>query len=239
MIWLWRVGSFATNASSSANKLVASGGCFRLAILRRCRYYSTDGDGKPLNLRAASSADAPAAAEMAERVLHGSLLAQLGTPFLTAFYRVALSHPATVSSVAFGAHGQPLGFALATSDVHAFHRYVRPRVALRTLQALLSPGRISLVPNFVRSLTEGEPEPEIPAELLLLYVEPDAHRRGTGRQLISSIEQRLAEVGAARYRVAVRSQLAAARAFYLATGFTFEQERLVLGEPMTYFTRQL
>jgi hypothetical protein len=37
--------------------------------------------------------------------------------------------------------------------------------------------------------------------------------------------------------VAVRSQLSSAKAFYQATGFALEQERMVLGESMTYFLR--
>jgi hypothetical protein len=42
-----------------------------------------------------------------------------------------------------------------------------------------------------------------------------------------------------RYRVAVRSHLAAARAFYGATGFEPEQELRVLGHPMTYLTKKI
>jgi hypothetical protein len=43
----------------------------------------------------------------------------------------------------------------------------------------------------------------------------------------------------ARYRVAVRSHLAAARAFYSALNFEHEQERHVLGRPMVFLTKRV
>jgi GNAT superfamily N-acetyltransferase len=190
--------------------------------------------------RATAPADIPEAATMAARILSASLVVQLGPAFLQAFHRAALEQPTTIALGAFDADsGQPLGFALATSDIHAFNARVRRRVLVPLALALLSPSRWPLMPKFAQSFFEAEPHPDIPAELLLLYVDSSAQRCGVGRGLLEQLDAALRSKGANRYRVAVRSHLEGARAFYDSTGFVLEQELLVLGEPMTYYTRAL
>ena len=77
----------------------------------------------------------------------------------------------------------------------------------------------------------------ISGELLLLVVDPRVRRHHVGKGLVAQLERVFAEHGIDRYRVALRSQLEIARAFYLATGFVHEQELAVLGESMTYLTK--
>jgi ribosomal protein S18 acetylase RimI-like enzyme len=190
-------------------------------------------------LRAMAEADVLIAGEMAARVLQQSVLAQLGSQFMVAFLRSALRHPATIALTATDHTGRHIGFALASTHVHEFNRYVKPRILVQLAIALLSAKRLALVPKFARTFSEEEPQPHISAELLLLFVEPDRHRRGTGRWLLRKLEEDLRERMSGQYRVAVRSQLHEAKSFYEAVGFQFEQELMVLGQPMTYFTRQL
>ena len=105
--------------------------------------------------------------------------------------------------------------------------------------ALLHPSRWRLAPSVVRGAIESEPEPYVPAELLLLVVDSRARRRGIGHRLLTELERRLANQQVAVYRVAVRSYLEIARAFYRASGFEPEQELTVLGHPMTYLTKRV
>jgi ribosomal protein S18 acetylase RimI-like enzyme len=189
--------------------------------------------------RPTESRDVPEAAAMAARILSGSLVAQLGPGFLRSFHMAALEQAETIALGAFDGNGQPLGFALATSDIHAFNSRIRRRVLVPLARALLPPRRWQLIPKFARSLFETEPEPDIPAELLFLYVDPTVHRGGVGSGLIEHLDAELRSRCVDRYRVAVRSHLEAARAFYDSTGFVLEQEITVLGESMTYFTRAL
>lgn len=193
-----------------------------------------------LHVSPLTNADVAHAATLAVRTLADeSRLAQLGATFLEAFYRASLQHRDTIAAKAVDELGQSVGYVLTSADVHAFRRHVQPRIVRPMAQALVHPRRIRLVPNIVRGLRDAEPEPYIPAELLLLYVEPQQMRRGAGRALLNWLEPSFKERGIERYRVAVRSRLGEAKAFYQAVGFVFEQELPVLGEPMTYFVRTL
>jgi ribosomal protein S18 acetylase RimI-like enzyme len=186
-----------------------------------------------------TAADIAAVVELQRAFLDGSVVTQLGPRFLTAFYRAALGHPSSCAFVAAEPDGTIGGFALASLDVAAFNRHTKRRVFVPLAQALLTPRGLPLIWRFARSLAEYEPEPPMPAELLLLTVDARYRRRGIGHRLLAAIEQAFAHDGVTRYRVAVRSQLAVARAFYLATGFESEQEALVLGQPMTYLIKRV
>jgi ribosomal protein S18 acetylase RimI-like enzyme len=183
--------------------------------------------------------DIPLAAEMAVRLLPASVLTQLGGSFVKALYRAALAHPATIALKATDCGGTTIGFCLASSDTGALQHGLRRRLLASILRALLNPARFKLVPRFISSVLEDEPQPYVAAELLLLYVDDMCQRQGSGRAVVEQLETELRKRGVDRYRVAVRTQLTKAKAFYTATGFVFEQERLVLGEPMTYFVRDL
>jgi len=185
-------------------------------------------------------ADVSQAATLAVQALgDDSRLAQLGQNFLTAFYRASLQHGDSIAARVVDGRGQPAGYALASADMHAFRRHMQPRIALHIARALLDQRRIHLLPKILRGLREPEPQPLIAAELLLLYVERTRQRGGAGRELLRCVEAAFSARGISRYRVAVRSQLGDAKAFYQAVGFVFEQEQPVLGEPMTYFVRTL
>jgi ribosomal protein S18 acetylase RimI-like enzyme len=185
-----------------------------------------------------SPADIPAVVALQVTSLDGSIVTELGHAFLNRFHRLALAHDTSRALVAKD-DGRLVGFALGALDVHAFNRHVKPRVIGAIVRALLSPSRIRLAGSLVRSILEGEPQPPIPAELLLLVVDAGARRRGVGAALLAALESSFARQGAARYRVAVRSHLAAARAFYSAERFALEQERQVLGRPMVYLIKDL
>lgn len=190
----------------------------------------------PIQIDDLRAADVPAVALMQVRILLDSLVTQLGEAFVKRFLQATLSHPGTVALVA--REGLRLaGFCVSTFDVHGFRRHVQPRVLLPLTTALLL--RPRLAPKFVRSVFEPEPVPQIPAELLLLVVDDLHQRGGIGRKLLAGWEHRLAASAPGRYRVAVRSHLAGALAFYAACGFRFEQELRVLGAPMTYLVREL
>ena len=186
-----------------------------------------------------SPADIPAVVDLQIAFLDGSIVTLLGHHFLTRFHGLALAHGASCAYVAKNDGGAVIGFAVSSFDVHAFNRHMKPRILPSLVRALLSPSRAGLVASLARMIREGEPEPPIPAELLLLVVDPGIRRSGVGRRLIAETEQAFARHGIERYRVAVRSHLAAARAFYSALTFEPEQERQVLGRPMTYLTKQV
>ena len=190
-------------------------------------------------VREMTAADIAAVVQLQLAFLDGSIVTQLGTRFLTAFHQAALSHPSSRAFVAAEPDGVLAGFALASLDVAGFNGHVKRRVFAALVQALLTPRGLKLIWRFAQLLIESEPEPYMPAELLLLTVDPRYRRRGIGQKLLAAIEQAFARDGVSRYRVAVRSQLAVARAFYLATGFEPEQELLVLGQPMAYLTRRV
>lgn len=193
----------------------------------------------PFHIHPMSSSDIPAAVALQVAFLNGSVVTQLGPGFLTRFHDAALTHRASRGFIATDDRGAVTGFALGSLDVHGFNAHVKPRVLGAMVRALLSPSRIALAASLARMVIEGEPQPPIPAELLLLVVDPAARRGGVGRSLIGTLEAAFASGGATRYRVAVRSQLAVARAFYEALGFAHEQERSVLGQPMLYLTKQV
>jgi ribosomal protein S18 acetylase RimI-like enzyme len=186
-----------------------------------------------------SASDIPAVVQLQSAYLDGSIVTELGPEFLTRFHVVALQHHASRGFVAWDAKHQAVGFALGSIDVHAFNRFVKPRVLMSLLRALLSPARIGLFPSLARMLSEGEPHPPVSAELLLLVVDPGTRRRGVGGGLLTAMEAAFAAENTRDYRVAVRSHLAAARAFYSALAFEHEQDRDVLGRPMVYLTKQL
>lgn len=170
--------------------------------------------------------------------LEGSLLTDLGREFLNPFYRAALDQPQTRAFVAV-ADGATVGAAVASLDVRRFDAYVKPRIVAPLGRALLSPRRWALVVPLVRSLFEPSPSPAIPAELLTLVVDGAHRQRGIGRCLLDALERSFAGDRITVYRVAVRSHLGGARAFYEALGFAVEQELTVLGRPMTYLTKHI
>jgi len=184
-------------------------------------------------------ADVPATVELQRAFLDGSIVTQLGQGFLTAFHRAALEHPASLAFVAAEPGGAISGFVLASLDVVAFNRHVKRRAFPALVGALLTPKRLALLWRFARSLTEAEPQPPIPAELLLLTVDARRRRNRIGQQLLAAVEDAFSRLEVTRYRVAVRPQLSAARSFYLATGFEPEQELPVLGQPMTYLIKRV
>ena len=186
-----------------------------------------------------SPTDIPAVVALQIAFLDGSIVTELGAVFLTRFHTLALEHESSRAFVARGADDRIVGFALGSLDVHAFNRYVKPRVLASLIRSLLSPSRVGLVGSLARMVAEGEPQPPIPAELLLLVVDPGARRSGVGGGLLKAMEGVFAGQEISRYRVAVRSHLAVARAFYSARAFEHEQERTVLGRPMVYLTKQV
>ena len=171
--------------------------------------------------------------------LDGSVVTQLGPVFLTRFLRVTLQHDPSRAFVARDGSARIVGFAIGSLDVHAFNQFVKPRVFTALVHALLTPSRVALIGSMARMVVEGEPEPPIPAELLLLVVDPTTRRQGIGAKLLQELENAFAVGNVARYRVAIRSHLSEARAFYSALHFEHEQERTVLGRPMVYLTKRL
>jgi ribosomal protein S18 acetylase RimI-like enzyme len=186
-----------------------------------------------------SPADIPAVVGLQIAFLDGSIVTQLGSGFLTRFHALALAHESSRAFVARDWDDSIIGFALGSVDVQGFNKYTKPRVMTSLIRSILSPARIRLVGSLARMVTEGEPYPPIPAELLLLVVDPRARRRGVGGRLLDAMEGAFAVQRIPRYRVAVRSHLDAARAFYSALAFEHEQDRLVLGRPMVYLTKQV
>lgn len=186
-----------------------------------------------------SSSDIPAVVALQTAFLDGSIVTQLGPRFLTPFHAHALEHESSRGFVARNAADAIVGFALGSVDVQGFNRHVKPRVLAPLLRSLLSPARIGVLVCLMRMIAEGEPQPHIPAELLLLVVAPEARRLGVGAALLTAMEEAFVRQQIPRYRVAVRSHLAAARAFYSARGFEHEQDRAVLGRPMVYLTKRV
>jgi ribosomal protein S18 acetylase RimI-like enzyme len=193
---------------------------------------------RPFRIDQMSHADISAVVKLQVAFLEGSIVTELGAGFLTRFHSLAIAHDSSRAFVARHGGGM-LGFALGTIDVHEFNRFMKPRVLGSLIRSVLSPSRIVLLSSLARMMAEGEPQPPIPAELLLLVVDPAARRRGVGAGLLRAMEEAFAARQIARYRVAVRSHLAAARAFYSALEFEHEQERSVLGRPMVYLTKRV
>jgi ribosomal protein S18 acetylase RimI-like enzyme len=192
-----------------------------------------------VGLRAMTAGDIDAVVRLQMAFLEGSIITGLGRRFLTRFHALAIDHPATRAMVAETLDGVIAGFVLASTDVHAFNRHVKPRVLPRLVMALLSPRRIRIAGSICRGLADAEPQPDIPAELLLLVVDARYRRRGIGQRLVDALESTFRAEHVTRYRVAVRKHLAVARAFYENAGFEPEQELTVLGHPMTYLTKDI
>lgn len=66
--------------------------------------------------------------------------------------------------------------------------------------AVLAPPRIRLVASLARMIVEGEPQPPMPAELLLLVADPRARRSGIGRALLTALFLRVARVHTGQLR---------------------------------------
>jgi ribosomal protein S18 acetylase RimI-like enzyme len=195
-------------------------------------------EARAIRVRPMTSDDIDAVVKLQLAFLEGSIVTELGEGFLRNFHRAALTHASVRALVAADASGTILGFVQASTNVHAFNTDVTRRVAMRLAVALLHPKRWRLVPKFVRhAISAQEPEPSIHAELLLLVVDASARRHQIGRRIVDALEHDFASEYVVLYRVAVRSHLTVARAFYLATGFQPEQEMLILGAPMTYLTK--
>jgi ribosomal protein S18 acetylase RimI-like enzyme len=190
-------------------------------------------------VRRMTTSDIEAVVSLQVAYLNGSIVTDLGPRFLAAFHAAALQHGRTLAFVAVDVEQRLAGFVTASTDVQAFNAHVKPRIIGPMARALASPRGVWIGWNIVRSLFEAGPQPRVPAELLLLVVAPSYRRRGIAQRLVISIDDAFRRELIARYRVAVRSHLAVARQFYLATGFEPEQELTVLGRPMTYLTRRV
>lgn len=184
-------------------------------------------------------ADIPSVVALQIAFLEGSIVTELGPAFLERFHGAVLEQPATLAFVACDEAGSIVGFVIASLEVHAFNSHVKPRVLTALVRALLLPSRWRLMFSVVRGIVEGEPEPYVPAELLLLVVDSRARRRRIGHRLLVELEGALAARGVPQYRVAVRSHLEVARTFYRALGFEPEQQLSVLGHPMTYLIKRV
>lgn len=195
--------------------------------------------GAAITIRPMTRADIAAVVALQIAFLEGSIVTELGPAFLARFHGAALEQPATLTFVACDEAGSIVGFVIASIEVHAFNDYVKPRVLAALVAALLHPRNWRLAFGVARGIVEREPGPYVPAELLLLVVDSRVRRRRIGHRLLVELESALAARGVPRYRVAVRSHLEVARAFYRALGFEPEQELIVLGRPMTYLTRQV
>lgn len=191
---------------------------------------------RDIEIRPLGPGDLEAVVDLQAAFLDGSLLTDLGTGFLVSFYTAALAHPNTRACVAVDS-GAIVGAAIASTEVGHFNRFVKPRIFVPLAIAIASPKRWRVLPSLLQSLREHEPAPPIPAELLTLIVDGRRRQQGVGRRLLDALEAEFASERIPLYRVAVRSHLAIARAFYEATGFVFEQQLQVLGRPMTYLTK--
>ena len=191
-----------------------------------------------IDIRPMTSRDIDEVVTLQIKFLDGSLVTDLGPRFLGSFHRAALQHSDTRAFVATD-RGSIVGLAVGSLDVAKFNGYVRPRILFPLAAAIASPARWRLGFALARTLVERDPAPVIPAELLLLVVDDRCRQRGIGRTLLEKLERSLASAAITQYRVAVRSHLDVARAFYTALGFAFEQELAVLGRPMTYLTKDI
>src|SRR5258708_1893306 len=131
-------------------------------------------------VRPLKTADVPGAVALQVAYLGGSVLTEVGERFLSRFHGTALEDPTAIACIAVSPGGATVGFALATLDVRAFIRRVRPRICSSLAPSLLAPSRWPLLWNIARSLVEPEPQPQIEAALLLLVVDASARRRGIG-----------------------------------------------------------
>lgn len=190
-------------------------------------------------VRRMSSADIAAVVDLQVAFLEGSIVTELGSRFLTRLHAAALGHASTRAFVAVDPDQRLAGFIMASTDVHAFNRHVKPKIVVPLALACMTPRGLRIGWSVARSLIEREPRPYIPAELLLLVVGSAFRRRGIGQRLLAAFEEAFRREAIAIYRVAVRSHLEIARRFYRALGFEIEQELAVLGYPMTYLTKRL
>jgi ribosomal protein S18 acetylase RimI-like enzyme len=193
----------------------------------------------PITIRPMAATDIGAVTALQIAFLEGSIVTELGPAFLARFHAAALELPETLAFIACEGEGEIAGFAIASLDVRAFNAHVKPRVLPALARALLLPHHWHLIFSVIRGLIDAVPAPPVPAELLLLVVDSRARRRRIGHHLLTEIETALAARGVPQYRVAVRSHLQIARAFYRALRFEPEQELTVLGRPMTYLTKRV
>jgi GNAT superfamily N-acetyltransferase len=189
-------------------------------------------------VRAMTTSDIDQVIDLQIATMPSSVLIRLGPAYLRRFHQTALALPHSLALVAT-VDQQLAGFALATRDAHEFERHVTRATLLPMFLALLNPARVSLIPRFARRLIERGPTVYIPGELILLAVHQAYRRRGLAGTLLSRTEDGFRSGGLREYRVAVRTELREARAFYRTVGFREETECNVLGEPMSYLVRSL
>ena len=101
----------------------------------------------------------------------------------------------------------PLGYALASADVHAFRRHVQPRIVRQWRKHWSTRSAVRLVPNIVRGLRDAEPAALYPGRAPAAVRGASRFAAGAGRALLNWLEPAFKERGIARYRVAVRSRL--------------------------------
>ena len=170
-----------------------------------------------------------------QREVMPASVTQLGSGFLTTA-RPFVIHPVRIRRSY--AHGAVAGSSARNNGCASIRS--RRGCARRCLPlALASPRRIALFPRFAAKAFETGPQASIPGELLLLAVAPEYRRQRLASALLHHIEESFRSTHLRLYRVAVRTSLTDARAFYRALGFQHEGDFTVLGDPMTYLTRQI
>ncbi len=164
-----------------------------------------------MTVRPLVATDAAAVAALHVACLQG-LLADLGRPVVTAFYRAAVRLDETVGVVL----GDPVvGFACGTLANHRYYRRVLRADPLGVGVGLAA--RLAVRPRLLARFAGGAEAPA-GAELLFLALAPQVRGQGHGRRLLEAFETALLARGAAAYELSVEADNERAIAVYERRG---------------------
>jgi ribosomal protein S18 acetylase RimI-like enzyme len=170
-----------------------------------------------VEIRPASTTDAPVLARLHRGAIATGFLSQLGHRFLTILYRALIGWEEAVVLVAD--QGVVVGFVAGVTHTGRFYRYLVSRYGLQALWAAL-PRLVR--PRVLRRAWETwryGSDGAIEAELLSTATATSAQRKGIGKRLGREFLAVMATKSVPAVKVVLGSDNQAARALYEALGF--------------------
>jgi len=200
---------------------------------------------KSIVARKADGRDIPAIAALHARAFRGFFLAELGSRFLTEYYKLVHGGIDGVLIVA-EIDGRLSGFVSGTLRPAVFYGRMsanRRRLAGPLLRALLVRPRLlpRIVHNILRVRKEAGADPRDCAELTSIAVDPECGGQGLGRVLVDSFLADAAGAGATRVRLTTDADdNDRVNEFYRNRGFRLEEVKAaVRGRRMNVYVIDL
>lgn len=159
-----------------------------------------------------------------QRVMH-SLLSDLGLPVIERYYRLAIKDSTVIGFCAVSEAGNPLGWAIASSNPNQINGRLREAFLwfiLQMIRVLITRPRV--IGQLLTSMrTASVPLPIGAIELTYLGMEPSARRQGVGREVLRFFLQAAQEAKYHSVVLSVEAENKAAIALYTRAGFSITQ----------------